>query len=125
MDRICLRNMVFYTYHGVFAAEKELGQRLEVDVELHLDLGKPGQEDDLDSTVNYAEIYARTRDVVENRRFNLIEGIAAAVAREMLGSFQPSQVVVRVRKPHPPLGGLVDCAEVEVVRRPGDLAAQG
>ncbi|HBL37468.1 MAG TPA: dihydroneopterin aldolase, partial [Firmicutes bacterium] len=33
-----LQNMIFYGYHGVFAAEKELGQRLEVDVELQLDL---------------------------------------------------------------------------------------
>jgi len=31
-DRITLKNLMFYAYHGVFAAEKELGQRFEVDV---------------------------------------------------------------------------------------------
>ena len=33
-DRIILDGMVFYGYHGVNQAERELGQRFVVDVEL-------------------------------------------------------------------------------------------
>ena len=40
-DRLVLKNMVFYGYHGAFAAEKELGQRFEVDLEMQLDLKPP------------------------------------------------------------------------------------
>ena len=29
--------MAFYGYHGVFAAEKEVGQKIEADLELHGD----------------------------------------------------------------------------------------
>ncbi len=33
-DRITLKSLVFYAYHGVFEAEKELGQKFEVDVDM-------------------------------------------------------------------------------------------
>ena len=56
-DRLVLKNMVFYGYHGAFAAEKELGQRFEVDVELHLDFKSAAAADDLELSVNYVEVY--------------------------------------------------------------------
>lgn len=116
LDCIRLRNMVFYTHHGVLAAEREMGQRLEVDVELRLDLSEPGSTDNLAATVDYAAVYALVRRVVEEQRLNLIEAVAEAVARGILSACRPEQVTVRVRKPNPPVGGVVDCAEVEVVR---------
>ena len=33
-DKIILKNMQFYGYHGVFSAEREMGERFEVDLEL-------------------------------------------------------------------------------------------
>jgi len=124
MDRICLRNMVFYTYHGAFAAERELGQRLEIDLELQLDLAVPGTRDDLEAAVNYVEVYTLVREIVEEREFMLLEAVAETVAAELLAAHDLEAVVVRVRKPNPPVGGPVDCAEVEVVRRSGDLAGR-
>ena len=56
-DRIRLEGMVFYGMHGVDPAEKSLGQRFVVDVELERDLRKPGRTDDLHDTVNYAHVY--------------------------------------------------------------------
>ena len=122
MECIRLGNMVFYTYHGVFAAEKELGQRLEVDVELYLNLSVPGASDDLDTAPNYAEVYTLVREIVEEREFNLLEAIAETVADEILAAHDLEAVVVRARKPNPPVGGSVDFVEVEVIRRPKDLA---
>jgi dihydroneopterin aldolase len=125
MDRISLRNMVFYTYHGVFAAEKELGQRLEVDVELSLDLSTPGNTDDLDTTPNYVEVYAQVREIVEEREFSLLEAVADTIAGEILAAYNLKAVTVRARKPNPPVGGLVDFAEIEVTRLPKNLADPG
>ncbi len=121
-DLIRLRNMVFYTYHGAYPAERELGQRLEVDVELRLDLTRPGGSDDLETTPDYVDVYNLVREIVEKREFSLLEAIAGTVANELLAAHELQEVVVRVRKPNPPVGGLVDCAEIEVTRRPGDLA---
>ncbi|MGE5530160.1 MAG: dihydroneopterin aldolase [Patescibacteria group bacterium] len=117
-DCVRLLNMVFYTYHGAYAAEKELGQRLEVDVELTRDLSQPGTSDDLETAVNYAEVYALVREIVEEREFALLEAIAETVAAELLAAHELEEVAVRVRKPNPPVGGPVDCAEVEIRRRP-------
>ncbi len=117
MDRLRLQNMVFYTYHGAFAAEKELGQRIEVDAELHLDLRAAGTSDDIETAPNYAEIYALVKEIVEEREFCLLEAIAETVAGELLAAYEIEAVTVRVRKPNPPVGGLMDCAEVELTRR--------
>lgn len=116
--KLTLKNMVFYGYHGVFAAEKELGQRIEVDVELETDFLNAGRTDDLDSTVNYVDIYTIVKDIVEEGEYNLIEGIATAILDQITDSFDLEQVTVRVRKPHPPLGGVIDTVEFEL-SRPG------
>lgn len=114
--KIKLNNMVFYGYHGVFSAERELGQRIEVDVEIKGNLGNAGKSDDLDQTVNYIDIYTIVKDIVEEGEFNLIESMGVAIADQMMDSFDLEQLTVRVRKPQPPLGGIVDSAEFEIIR---------
>ncbi|HHW11711.1 MAG TPA: dihydroneopterin aldolase [Firmicutes bacterium] len=116
-DKLVLQNMVFYGYHGVFAAEKELGQRFEVDVELYLDLHQAGLNDDLEATVNYAEVYTFIKKLVEERAFNLVEGLAEEIAATLLAAYNLQEIVVRVRKPQPPVGGLMDYFAVEIRRR--------
>ena len=109
-----LRNMVFYGYHGVYSAEKELGQRIEVDVELVADLTGAGKTDDFDQTIDYVDIFTITKETVEEGQFNLMEGMATAILDQICSSYDLEQITVRVRKPHPPVGGLMDCLEVEV-----------
>ena len=49
VGRLVFKNMAFYGYHGVFAAEKEVGrQRVEVDVELHSDFESAARADDVE-----------------------------------------------------------------------------
>lgn len=114
--KITLKNMVFYGYHGVFAAEKELGQHYEVDVEVEGDFIRAGQTDNLDLTVNYVQLYTVVKELVEEGSFNLIEALGTAIAERILESFEIERVMVRVRKPHPPLGGIVAASEFEIVK---------
>lgn len=109
-----LKNMVFYGYHGVYSAEKELGQRIEVDVELVSDLTGAGKADDFDQTIDYVDIFTMVKEIVEEGQYNLMEGIATAILDQLNSSYDLEQVTVRVRKPQPPVGGLMDCLEVEV-----------
>lgn len=120
-DRIVIRDMVFYGYHGVFEAEREIGQRFEVDVELHLDLRSIAHSDDIDATINYVDVYTAIKDIVEEQTFRLIESLAEAIAEQILTAYDLTAVVVRVRKPHAPIGGIVGTVEVEIRREPGDL----
>lgn len=119
-DRIVLANMAFQARHGVQDWEKAQDQRFEVDVELLLDVQPAGLDDDLARTVDYREVYATTRQVVESTTFDLIEALAEAIAHEVLaGSALVEEVVVRVRKPEVRLGGPLDHAAVEIRRMRG------
>ena len=118
-DWVRLRNMSFYGYHGVSAAEQEIGRRLLVEVELALDLSRAGASDELADTVDYGQVYAVVAEVNASRRFSLLEALAEEIARRLLASFPVGEVRVRVRKPDPPVGGVVEEVEVEITRRKG------
>ena len=119
-DRIRLEGMVFYGFHGVDAAEKSLGQRFMVDVEIECDLRKPGRTDDLHDTVNYSHVYGIARQVLEGPSKNLIEAVAEEIARRIAESCNGVEAIrVRVRKPDAPIkGSLLAAAGVEIERRP-------
>jgi dihydroneopterin aldolase len=117
MDRIRLVNMSFYGYHGVSAAEKETGRRFEVDCELAVDLAEPGKTDRLTDTIDYGAVYELVADVVQNRSFSLLEGLAAKLAMEILAAFPVIEARIKVRKLTPPINGNIDYIEVEVIRR--------
>ena len=116
MDVIRLKNMTFYAHHGFYEAERELGQKFEVDVEVNCDLGKAASEDDLEKTINYREIYGIVKDSFENYKFKLIESVAERIAGKIIDQTNVLNVLIRVRKPHVPLNGLLDHVEVEIRR---------
>lgn len=116
MDVIRLKNMTFYGYHGVSAAEKETGRRYEVDCDLYLDLTLPATTDKLSDTVNYAQVYSIVEEVLNGKRYSLLESIAAEIASRVLKLDHIKQVSVRVRKMIPPIPGNLDHIEVEIQR---------
>ena len=117
MDIIRLTNMIFYAHHGYYEAERELGQKFEVDIELEYDLSQAAQEDDLTKTVDYTEVYTITRNIFENYKFKLIETAAERIAEKILQLPGVPAVRVVVRKPHAPLNGLLDHVEIEIFRK--------
>ena len=119
-DVLRLRNMRFYGRHGVLPEEEALGQRFEVDVELHLDLRPAGQSDELHGSVDYAAVYSLVSGIVTQERFHLLEALAERLATRIHEEFGPPEIAVRVRKPHPPVPGDFDGVEVEINRRFAD-----
>jgi dihydroneopterin aldolase len=109
--------MTFYGYHGVSAAEKETGRRFEVDCELLVDLAEPGKTDLLNDTIDYNAVYELVANIVKNKSFSLLEGLAANLASDILAVFPVIEVTIRVRKIVPPIDGIIDHIEVEVTRR--------
>lgn len=116
-DKIILKGLVFRGHHGVHPAERELGQRFEVDVELTLDLGRAMASDALQDTVDYSRVYAVVRQEVEEQRYQLLEGLAGAIVRRLLAELPITALLVRVRKPQVPLDGVLSYAAVEIRRR--------
>jgi dihydroneopterin aldolase len=118
MDRILLEGMVFHGRHGTLPAERELGQRFVVDVELRLDLRPAGLSDDLTLTVDYGEIHRLVREIVEGPPVNLTEALAERIAAAILEAHSPVVAVrVKVAKPHVRLDDTVLAGSaVEVLR---------
>ena len=119
-DRIFLKGMVFYGYHGATPPEKELGQSFVVDLELEVDLKAPGASDDLTDTVDYSKVYQAVKETMEGPSRNLLESVAEGVAQELLRTFPLDGVRIRVTKPHVPIkGAVLEGAGVEIHRRRG------
>ena len=118
-DRIRLEGMIFYGRHGTLPAERELGQRFIVDVELHCDLHAAGLADDLTQTVDYSEVCRQVRAIVEGPPVGLTETVAERIAAAVLAEHPPVEAVrVRVTKPHVRLDdGVLAGSSVEIVRR--------
>ena len=119
MDKISLRGMIFHAHHGLYPAERELGQRYAVDLEVGLDLGPAGRSDDISLGLDYSRLYLGVKDIVEGRRFNLIEALAEAVAAFALEFDAVREAMVRVRKPQAPLPGVFETVEVQIERKGG------
>lgn len=117
MDKILFKGMKFYAYHGVFPEENKLGQIYVVDLEVGINLRLAGETDQLDETINYADLYQLVKDIVENEQFKLIESVAEKIASQALISFlKMNEILVRVTKPTPPIPGHYDAVAVEIRR---------
>jgi len=113
-----LARMVFYGYHGAYPEENRLGQQFVVDLDLRLDLAPAGRSDDLAKTVNYADVYALVKRIVQGPPVKLIETLAENIATAVLGSYTNiNEATVSVTKPHPPFDAAFDGVTVELRRR--------
>ena len=122
MGVIRLKNMQFYGFHGVSKSEKHLGGRFEVDVEMHLSLKDSCESDDLNDTINYEVIYRTVDSCIRKDKFYLIEALANSIAKDILNEHPVDSLMVRVRKPHAPVKGVLDTIEVEIERNKADYA---
>ena len=119
-DQIFLVGMEFMGQHGVTDEERAEPQTIIVDVEMTVDLRAAGTSDDLDLTVDYGKAFDRCRAIVEERSFHLVEGIAEAIAADLIDSFaRIESVVVRINKPSAPIEGVFENAGVQIERRRG------
>jgi dihydroneopterin aldolase len=119
-DRLLLQGMEFYGYHGDIEAERALGGRYSVDVELVADLRAAGRSDDIGDTIDYVRCFQVVRDLVENQQYRLLEAMAEAIAQALLREHGRADTVrVRVAK-QPPVRGTFRRFAVEVERRRGE-----
>jgi dihydroneopterin aldolase len=117
MDKIILEGMEFYGYHGTTPEERKLGQRFILDVELFLDLQPAGVSDDLDRTVNYAQVFETVQAIVGGPPYQIIEALAEAVAQALLEQFPVAEIMVRVKKPQAPVPGRFAWVAAEITRK--------
>lgn len=115
-DILRIRNLTFYGYHGLFDEEAVLGQQFEVDVDVFGDFRGWSHKDVHPQAVDYPRVCELVEQVVTKERFGLVEALADRIADVLQSKLNLQQIVVRVRKPNPPVPTQFDGVEVEVFR---------
>jgi dihydroneopterin aldolase len=115
-----INGLSLYTRHGVSEAEREIGQRLLID--LRLDVGETDATvtDRVEDTVDYAEVCQLVALVAQQRSYKTLERLCSAIADRLLGDFELEGVWVKASKPEPPIPLPVDDVSVEVWREAGE-----
>jgi dihydroneopterin aldolase len=114
MDKILIRGLRVFAYHGVNSEEKESGQPFELDITITADLSKACETDCISDTISYSKV---AKLAVEVMLLQKNERAAALVADAILNSFTVKSVTVLLKKPEAPIKSAVfDYVGVEITR---------
>jgi dihydroneopterin aldolase len=116
LDWLRLARIQAYGHLGVTQKERDLGQRIEVDVELAYAPTPKRRPDVLDDAMDYEEIHRLVRSQIEMSRCRLIETLAEELALALIQEFDTPRVRVRLRKLHVPVQDFTVIPEIEVER---------
>jgi dihydroneopterin aldolase len=105
-----------FTHVGVTAAEREVGQRLLLDLRLDIGESDATVTDRLEDTVDYGEVCNTANLVAQQRSYKTLERLCAAIADRLLDRYGAHAVWVKAAKPEPPLALPVAEVAVEVWR---------
>ena len=114
-SKIYLRNVRFHAFHGVLPQEGIFGNDYLVNLVLDYDFSSAMKTDDLQGTLNYAEVYQKVREEMAVPS-KLLEHVAGRIAHRLFSDFPEIQKLqLSITKVNPPMGADSDGAGVEVV----------
>ena len=116
LDRIAIHGLTAHAFHGVYEAERRLGQTFRVDAVLELDTAPAAADDDLERTVNYAELARALHSVLTGEPVDLLETLAQRLADVCLEHPLVDAVEITVHKPEADLGVPFDDVTVSIRR---------
>jgi 7,8-dihydroneopterin aldolase/epimerase/oxygenase len=114
-----ISGLSLYTHHGVSAAEREVGQRLVLDLRLDVGDSDATATDAIEDTVDYAEVCRLVALVAQQRSHKTLERLCSTIAERLLAEYDLEGVWVKAAKPEPPIELSVDEVSVEVWREGG------
>ncbi len=117
MDIINIIDLEVFSKHGVMKEENVLGQKFLVSAEIQIDSRKAGKEDDINHSVNYAEICHMIKTIMEQNTFRLIETAAEKISEDLLINFNKIiKIRTEVKKPWAPILLPLDYVSVSIER---------
>ncbi len=111
-----LRALSVYTHHGVSDAEREVGQRLVIDVSFDVPDCDAVLTDRLEDTIDYAVVADIVVLAATERSYRTLERLAGVIGERLMERFGSDSVRVRAAKPEPPIPVAIEEVGVEVVR---------
>lgn len=114
-DKIIVKGLKIYAYHGVNPEEKVDGQNFILDITSKVDLSKPCESDNVDDTVSYAKIIKEATRIFLSEKNDLLERAAKRVAEGLLERFEKIQEVnIVLKKPEAPIKADFEYVAVEI-----------
>jgi 7,8-dihydroneopterin aldolase/epimerase/oxygenase len=111
-----ISGLSLFTHVGVTAAEREVGQRLLLDIRLDVGENDATITDRIEDTVDYAQVCDVANLVAQQRTYKTLERLCSAIAERLLEQYRPHAVWVKAAKPEPPFALPVTEVSVEVWR---------
>ncbi len=122
MDKIIIKGLKVFAYHGVNPEEKVDGQNFVVDITAHCPVSKAGRTDNLNDTVSYAKILKTAVRVMAEDKYDLLERVAHRVAEQILEEYESiERVDACIKKPEAPMKADFDYVAVEISRTREDF----
>lgn len=117
MDKIIVKNLKIFAFHGVNPEEKEDGQNFVFDITAYLDLNEPCKSDDVNDTVSYAKIIKSVTRIATGEKNDLLERVVQRVADGLFADFSKIQKLkITLKKPEAPIKADFDYVAVEIER---------
>ena len=114
-----ISGLSLYTHHGVTAAEREIGQRIVLDIRLEVGECDATVTDMVEDTVDYGMVVSTVALVAQQRSYKTLERLCSVVADRLLNDYAAEEVWVKAAKPEPPIALPVQEVSVEVWRQAG------
>jgi 7,8-dihydroneopterin aldolase/epimerase/oxygenase len=111
-----ISGLSIYTHHGVGEAEREVGQRLEIDVSFEVPDCDAVLTDRVEDTIDYGQVADIVALAATERSYRTLERLCNVIADRLAERYGPESVRVRAAKPEPPLPLAIEEVAVEVVR---------
>jgi dihydroneopterin aldolase len=111
-----ISGLSLFTHVGVTAAEREVGQRLLLDIRLDVGDCDATITDRIEDTIDYAQVCEAANLVAQQRSYKTLERLCTAIADRLLERYEAIAVWVKAAKPEPPLPLPVGEVSVEVWR---------
>lgn len=122
MDKIIIKNLELFSYHGVNKEEKLLGQKFLIDLYMYVDIRNSGEKDDLNSTISYSDVIKFLTKVMTEKSYDLLERVATVLARELFLKYERlNGLKLCLKKPMAPMKAHFDYVAVEIERFRSDF----
>lgn len=117
MDKILIKGLKLFAYHGVNPEEKENGQDFIFDIELYVNMNKACHSDNVEDTVSYAKVVKTVRRVFTAQKYDLLERCAEITAQAILDEYsEVLRVDLTLKKPQAPVNADFEYMGVNIVR---------
>ena len=117
MDKILIKGLKLFAYHGVNPEEKENGQDFIFDIELYVNMNKACHSDNVEDTVSYAKVVKTVRRVFTAQKYDLLERCAEITGQAILDEYsEVLRVDLTLKKPQAPVNAEFEYMGVNIVR---------